>query len=139
MKSIIVDATTFAQGKQNSMKIDANEEVTIEFPVAINEVKMSGRMMVRNGDDVRHEDFKMIEGTEQISASKVHSRHHHAMFVSSDEQVMGMGFRACGKGEGAHKLKLLERPEDCHGYKKVCAGKFFRLILTNEGKLFFCG
>ena len=69
MKSIIVDATTFAQGKPNSMKIDANEEVTIEFPVAINEVKMSGRMMVRNADDVRHENFLPIEGTEQISAT----------------------------------------------------------------------
>ena len=69
MKSIIVDANTFAQGKPNSMKIEANEEVTIEFPVAINEVKMSGRMMVRNGDDVRHEDYAHIDGTQQISAT----------------------------------------------------------------------
>lgn len=52
---------------------------------------------------------------------------------------MGLGYRACGKEEGAEKLKLLERPEDCTGYKKVSAGKFFRLILTNSGKLFFCG
>ena len=52
---------------------------------------------------------------------------------------MGLGYRACGREEGAHKLKLLERPADCSGYKRVCAGKFFRLILTNEGRLFFCG
>ena len=50
-----------------------------------------------------------------------------------------MGYRACGRDEGAHNLKLLERPENCTGYKKVCAGKFFRLILCNDGKLFFCG
>ena len=64
MKSIIVDAGTFAQGKPNSIKVAANEEVTIEFPVAINEVKMSGRMMVRGGDDYRKEDYGLIEGTE---------------------------------------------------------------------------
>jgi alpha-tubulin suppressor-like RCC1 family protein len=61
------------------------------------------------------------------------------MFVGSDEQIMGLGYRACGRDEGAEKLKILERPPECTGYKKVCAGKFFRLILTNEGRLFFCG
>ena len=61
------------------------------------------------------------------------------MFVGTDEQVMGMGYRACGRDEGAHNLKVLERPENCTGYKKVCAGKFFRLILCNDGRLFFCG
>lgn len=61
------------------------------------------------------------------------------MFVSSDEQVMGIGYRACGKGEDMHKLRMLTRPEGCSGYKRCCAGKFFRLILTNEGRLFFSG
>jgi len=50
------------------MKIAANEEITIEFPVAVNEVKMSGTMRVKNGDDVVHSDYKPIEGIEQISA-----------------------------------------------------------------------
>jgi len=52
---------------------------------------------------------------------------------------MGIGYRACGKEDGMHKIRLLERPDDCTGYKKVCVGKFFRLILTTAGKLFFCG
>jgi len=61
------------------------------------------------------------------------------MFVSSDEQIMGIGYRACGKGDDMHKLRILERPEMCRNYKRVCVGKFFRLILTHEGQLFFCG
>jgi hypothetical protein len=92
------------------LKIAANEEVTIEFPVSVNDVKMSGKMIVRNGDDVVHEDYLPLEGIEQISASSVYARHHHAMFVSSDEQVMGIGYRACGKEENMHKLRILERP-----------------------------
>jgi alpha-tubulin suppressor-like RCC1 family protein len=52
---------------------------------------------------------------------------------------MGIGYRASGKEEGMHRMRLIERPEDCQNYKKVSAGKFFRLILTQEGKLFFSG
>ena len=59
-----MDSKSFSEGKPNTLKIAANEEVTIEFPIAINEVKMSGKMMVRNGDDVVHEDYAPLPGTE---------------------------------------------------------------------------
>ena len=68
-KAIIMDSKTFSEGKPNTLKVAANEEVTIEFPIAINDVKMSGKMMVRGGDDVLHEDYKPLPGIEAISAS----------------------------------------------------------------------
>jgi hypothetical protein len=61
------------------------------------------------------------------------------MFIGTDEQVMGLGYRAAGKGEGMHKLRLIERPEACRNYKRAGAGKFFRFILTEEGRIFFSG
>jgi hypothetical protein len=87
MKSIMVDAGTFSQGKENSMRIAAGEEVSVDFPVAVNEVKMSGRLNVRNcsDDNINFEDYAPLPGVEQISAVNVYARHHHAMFVGADE------------------------------------------------------
>jgi len=64
MKSICVDADTFTSGGANSIKIAADEEVTIKFPVAINEVKVSGKIYNRDGASYETPDYKIIEGTE---------------------------------------------------------------------------
>ena len=113
----------------------------IEFPVSVNEVKMSGKVNIRNAtqDNFVFSDYTSLEGIEQISCKEIYARHHHAMFVGIDEQIMGLGYRAAGKGEGMHKLRLIERPEACSGYKRAGAGKFFRFILTEEGRIFFSG
>ena len=50
-KTIVVDADSFANGADNSIKIATDEEVTIKFPVAINEVKMSGKLFNRDAGD----------------------------------------------------------------------------------------
>ena len=76
---------------------------------------------------------------EQISACRVLARMQHVMFVGIDDQIMGMGYRASGKDDGMHKLRLIIRPGDCHDYLKVDTGKFFRLLLTKTNKLFFSG
>ena len=139
-KSIILDAGSFGKGKPNQLKIPAGEEVTIEFPVAINEVKMAGRLRIRNAEDVHFEDYEPLAGIEQISAVETYARHNHAMFVAADGQVMGIGYRASGRGEGMEKLRIIPRPEGCTTkYARVAVGKFFRLILTEEGRLFFSG
>jgi hypothetical protein len=44
----MVDAQTFSAGKETSMKINQGEEITIEFPVSVNEVKMAGKVNIRN-------------------------------------------------------------------------------------------
>ena len=113
----------------------------IEFPVSVNEVKMSGKVNIRNAteDNFVFSDYTSLEGIDQISCKEIYARHHHAMFVGIDEQIMGLGYRAAGKGEGMHKLRLIERPEACSGYKRAGAGKFFRFILTEEGRIFFSG
>lgn len=61
------------------------------------------------------------------------------MYVGIKGEVMGQGYRAGGKDTNQHKLKVLNRPADCNDYKDYRAGKFFRLLLTNSGKLFFSG
>ena len=44
----MVDAQTFSAGKETSMKVSQGEEITIEFPVSVNEVKMAGKVNIRN-------------------------------------------------------------------------------------------
>ena len=34
------------------------------------------------------------------------------MFVAGDGEVMGYGYRAQGRGEGQHKFRTIDRPED---------------------------
>jgi len=63
MKSIMVDAGTLGSGKENRIRVAKGEEVIVEFPVAVNEVKMSGRTS-RTEDDVSKEDFGALEGIE---------------------------------------------------------------------------
>ena len=139
-RSIILDAASFGQGKPNQLRVPAGEEVTIEFPCAINEVKMGGRLRVRNAEDVYYEDYTDLPGADQISAAECYGQHHHAMFVGADGSVMGIGYRASGKGEGMEKLRIIPRPDGCTTkYARVATGKFFRLILTEEGGLFFSG
>ena len=46
------------------------------------------------------------------NASVVRVRHHHALFINTMGDVMGLGYRASGKGEGnlLHKFRTIERP-----------------------------
>jgi alpha-tubulin suppressor-like RCC1 family protein len=60
------------------------------------------------------------------------------MFVGADEQIMGFGFRVQGKADQS-AMRLIDRPTDCRDYKKVAIGKFFRIILTKQNRLFFNG
>lgn len=64
MKSIMVDAASLGSGKENRIRVDKGEEVTIEFPVSVNEVKMSGQTSIRNcsEDAIKKEDFEPLEG-----------------------------------------------------------------------------
>jgi hypothetical protein len=60
------------------------------------------------------------------------------MFVSADETIMGMGFRVQGKAEQS-AMRVIEKPSECRDFKRVAIGKFFRVILTKQNKLFFNG
>ena len=61
------------------------------------------------------------------------------MFIGAKGDVIGVGYRAGGRGEGYGEHKLIERPPECIDYKEMRVGKFFRLLLTKTGKLFFSG
>jgi len=123
------------------MRVAQGEEVVIEFPIGVNDVMMSGKINIRNASDdsIAMTDYDTIEGIEKISAVKVVARNHHAMFVAGDDQVLGMGYRCSGKETDMHKLRLIPKPDDCADYLKIDTGKFFRVLLTKENKLFFSG
>lgn len=53
--------------------------------------------------------------------------------------MWGMGYRAQGSGADNCKLTKIEAPGDCRNFKKIAHGKFFRVALTMEGKVFFNG
>ena len=59
------------------------------------------------------------------------------MFVGSDDSIWGMGYRAQGSSEEEVKLKKLDAPEEMRNIKDICHGKFFRAVITEDGKLFW--
>ena len=65
--------------------------------------------------------------------------HHSVCFVGGDESVWGWGYRSQGAGEENVKLRRIESPEGMKNFKKVAHGKYFRCVLTQEGRLFFNG
>jgi len=77
--------------------------------------------------------------TSAVSAVKVVAMHNSVMFVGGDESVWGMGMRTQGRNSDDVKLKKIEQPEAMKSFKKVVHGKFFRLVLTNENRLFING
>ena len=125
------------------MRIPKGETIVIKFPYSVNAVNMSGYLSNSKQDKfISYEDYTEVEGAGNIKANEVYAQHHHAMFIDKDGQIMGIGIRANGDSDTQVKptLKIIERPKNYKGkYKKVTTGKFFRLLLTEDNKLFVNG
>ena len=65
--------------------------------------------------------------------------HNAAMFVGGDDSIWGIGYRPNGQGNEKAQLQKVPAPEAMRNFKKVAHGKYFRLVLTEEGKLFWQG
>mmetsp|Transcript_21015 Transcript_21015/g.28264 ORF Transcript_21015/g.28264 Transcript_21015/m.28264 type:complete len:249 (+) Transcript_21015:2219-2965(+) len=65
--------------------------------------------------------------------------HNSVMFVGGDESIWGMGMRTQGRNGDDPKLRRIEAPESMRNFKKIAHGKFFRLVLTQENRLFING
>ena len=61
------------------------------------------------------------------------------MFVGGDDSIWGIGYRPNGQGNEKAQLQKVPAPEAMRNFKKVAHGKYFRLVLTEEGKLFWQG
>lgn len=74
---------------------------------------MSGKITIKNAasDNIDKEEYSLLTQVTN-NASVVRARHHHAMFINTMGDVMGVGYRASGKGEGnlLHKFRTIERP-----------------------------
>ena len=73
------------------------------------------------------------------SAVQVYACHEAAIFVGGDDSLWGIGYRAQGNGADKCKLRRIEAPAECRNFKKIAHGKFFRVALTQEGKIWFNG
>lgn len=65
--------------------------------------------------------------------------HHSAMFVAGDGNIWGMGYRSQGSGQENCKFKRIAAPENMRNIKAVAHGKFFRLVVTEEGGIYYNG
>ena len=138
--SIAVSPAALRSGKPSSIRVKRNDHYEISFPVAPVEIWCSGKIYIRNysDDSLIKTKYELLSEV-TIPTAHVRARHHHAMFIGTDDSVMGFGYRAAGKEENMHKWRIIERPPECTNYKEMAAGKFFRLLLTKSGKLFFSG
>ena len=74
---------------------------------------MSGKITIKNAasDNIDKEEYSLLTQVTN-NASVVRARHHHAMFIDTMGDVMGVGYRASGKGAGElkHRFRTIERP-----------------------------
>lgn len=80
-----------------------------------------------------------MDETSQCAAVKVVAMHNSVMFIGGDESCWGMGMRSQGRNADDPKLKRIQAPESMRNIKKIAHGKFFRLVLTEEGRLYVNG
>ena len=61
----------------------------------------SGKIYIRNcdSDSLVKTKYELLNEV-TIPTAHVRARHHHVMFIGTDDSVMGFGYRAAGKEEG---------------------------------------
>ena len=138
---LLADINSFKSGKKLSINIPKGQSAEINFPAKPQVINFSGRMYCRNQDYSieKKDEWFMMQDTTQCAAVKVFSCHEAALFVGGDDSLWGLGYRSQGSGSDNCKLFKIETPGDCRNFKKIAHGKFFRVVLTNEGKVFFNG
>ena len=136
----MADGGSFKSGRKLLLQVPQGTTASIEFPVRPQIVSMTGRLYCRNQNyEINDESWESQAETAQCAAVQVISMHHSVMFVGGDESIWGMGFRSQGMGEENCKLRRIESPEGMKNLKKVAHGKFFRVVLTQDGRLFYNG
>ena len=138
---LLADINSFKSGKKLSINIPKGQSAEINFPAKPQVINFSGRMYCRNQDYSieKNNEWFMMHDTTQCAAVKVYSCHEAALFVGGDDCLWGLGYRSQGSGTENCKLFKIETPGDCRNFKKIAHGKFFRVVLTQEGKVFFNG
>ena len=61
------------------------------------------------------------------------------MFVTDSEGVWGMGKKVQGSAVDERALRSIHKPHGCKNFKKIVQAKHYRLILTQDYKLFMNG
>ena len=80
-----------------------------------------------------------MEDTIQCGAVSIHAMHDALCLVGGDESIWGFGKRVQGFNSDQEELRKIEQPPECKNFMKVTHGKFCRLVLTRDNRLWFTG
>ena len=141
-QTILADSGSLKSGKNMSIVVPAGTSATIEFPVRPQIVNFTGWIggnRYGGMEEITHESFTPLQDTAQCAAVKVVAMHSSVMFIGGDESIWNLGYRCHGQGNEKAQLQKVPAPETMRNFKKVAHGKFFQLVLTEEGKLFWHG
>ena len=78
-------------------------------------------------------DSSVIRSPQQVIGHK-----HSVLFVCENEQIFAMGIGLTGPQDKGW-LREIKKPADCRNFKKVIHSYQYRMILTEEGKVFVNG
>ena len=137
---LYADSTTIKSGKKIKMSVPKDSTVTLEFPVYPQLLQYSGTVTCRHSNNnLEKTEWDNLSSSSKCAAVAVYAMHQAFCLVGGDESIWGFGKRAQGVEDHHEVLRKIELPEGCKNYKKVVHGKFFRLILTEDNRIFFNG
>lgn len=137
---VLADVNSFKTGRKLMVRVPKGQAATVEFPVRPLLASFAGRLYCRGQDyTVEHTALTRMQETAECAAVRVYAMQEAALFVGGDESLWGIGYRAQGSGRDKCQLRRIEAPEGCRNIRKVAHGKFFRVVLTEEGRVFFNG
>ena len=121
---------TFRGGSKLRYTVAKGESASIEFPAAPQIATWTGT--IQRGDEyemINHDDYSWqnIMATAAIAVTQVYASAEAALFVTGDDSLWGVGYRANGN---ERNLRKIETPAECRNFKKIAHGKFFRVALT---------
>lgn len=94
-----------------------------------------------NGDmhNLNSYSWTQIVAAINLSANRVLACGKAVMFVTDSESVWGMGKKVQGSQADERTLTRLQTPPGCKNFAKIIQTRYYRLILTQDYKLFFSG
>ena len=136
---LFADSGAVKSGKNLKMLLEKGEKAKIEYPAFPQLLQYSGYIKSRHDVLERVSEWTKLEKSTEASPVEVHALHHYFTMVGGDGSIWGCGFRQNGYDRECEELKQIPLPAECRNIKKVAQGKFVRVILTEDNKLFFNG
>ena len=136
---LFVDSGAVKSGKNLKMVLEKGQKATLEYPAYPQILQYSGHVRTRHDSIARVNEWTKLEKSTQCAPVEVHAMHQYFTLVGGDGSIWGCGLRTNGYEREREEFQQIPVPSECQNYKKVVQGKFLRVILTEDNKLFFSG